>query len=197
MTGLRSGVLVSAGMNVYLTVLAASLGTFAVTNVDDIWLLTLFFAQHVPARRVLAGQYIGFSAIILLSLIGALAALAIPQGWSRVLSVLPLVLGIRELYRSMLRRAHASQASCHGVMSIALITLSNGGDNIGVYVPFFLVNRPYLWLILLCYAICVGSFCFVGRCVGNHPVVLSVIGRWGHWLMPIVLIGLGAYILLV
>jgi cadmium resistance protein CadD (predicted permease) len=184
-------------MNVYLTVLAASLGTFAMTNVDDICLLTLFFARQVPARRVVAGQYIGFSAIILLSLIGTLAALAIPQGWSRVLGVLPLALGIREIYRNMLPKARRSQESSYGVMSIAAITLSNGADNISVYVPFFLVNRPYLWLVLLCYGICVGVFCFVGRRVGNHPVVLRSIGRWGHWITPIVLVSLGIYILLV
>jgi len=184
-------------MNVHLTVLAASLCTFAVTNVDDICLLTLFFARRVPARRVVAGQYIGFSAIILLSLIGALAALAIPQGWSRLLGVLPLALGIRELYQRTLQETRTSRASGYGVMSIALITLSNGTDNVGVYVPFFVVNRPHLWLILTCYGLLVGMWCLIGRSLGNHSVVLSVIDRWGHWLMPIVLIGLGIYILLV
>ena len=184
-------------MNAHLTVLAASVGTFAVTNVDDVCLLTLYFARRVPARRIIAGQYLGFSAIILLSLIGVLAALAIPQGWSRVLGVLPLALGVRELYRSKFRRSSTSTASGHGVISIALITLSGGADNVGVYVPFFLANRPYLWMVLLCYGICIGVLCFVGKGVGTHPAVLRRIDRWGHWLLPVVLIGLGIYILLV
>jgi cadmium resistance protein CadD (predicted permease) len=184
-------------MNVHLTVLAASLCTFAVTNVDDICLLTLYFARRVPARRVVAGQYIGFSAIILLSLIGALAALVIPQGWSRLLGVLPLALGIRELYQRALQKTPTSKASGCGVMSIALITLSNGADNVGVYVPFFVANLHHLWLILTCYGLLVGMWCRVGRGLGSHSAVLRVIDRWGHWLMPIVLIGVGVYILLV
>lgn len=39
----------------------ASVTTFAATNIDDICLLTIFFfARRVPARRIVAGQYLGF-----------------------------------------------------------------------------------------------------------------------------------------
>lgn len=184
-------------MNVHLTLLAASLVTFAVTNVDDICLLILLFGRRIPGQLIVAGQYIGFSAIILMSMMVVLLALAIPQGWSRILGVLPLALGVRELYIRTVRKKPTSQARSYGVASIALITLSNGADNVGVYVPFFLANRPYLWLILLCYGICVGISCFIGSRIGNHPLVLRIIDRWGHWLLPGVLMGLGLYILFV
>ncbi|CAM5721489.1 MULTISPECIES: hypothetical protein [Streptomyces] len=43
-------------------------GLFAVTNIDDILILSLFFAQgagrHGSARRIVIGQYLGFSAIL-------------------------------------------------------------------------------------------------------------------------------------
>ena len=77
-------------MNSLLAVLAASLTTFAATNIDDVFILTLFFARRVPTRRIVAGQYLGFAAIILVSLIGVWAALAIPHRWIRLLGVLPL-----------------------------------------------------------------------------------------------------------
>jgi cadmium resistance protein CadD (predicted permease) len=49
-------------MRPILKVLAASVTTFAATNVDDIFLLTLFVVRRVPTRRIVAGPYIGFAA---------------------------------------------------------------------------------------------------------------------------------------
>jgi hypothetical protein len=41
--------------------------TFGATNVDDLLLLSLFFAKRQPMRRVLVGQYLGFAGIVALS----------------------------------------------------------------------------------------------------------------------------------
>ena len=81
-------------MSPLLTVLAASVTTFASTNLDNIFLLTVFFARRVPTRRIVAGQYLGFAAIILLSFAGLWAVgLTIPKAWIRLLGILPLVNG--------------------------------------------------------------------------------------------------------
>lgn len=77
-------------MNGYLTAFSASVTTFAATNVDDAFLLTLLFARRIPTRRIVAGQYIGFGATVAVSLIGAWAAFAIPHRWVRFLGLLPL-----------------------------------------------------------------------------------------------------------
>jgi cadmium resistance protein CadD (predicted permease) len=68
----------------------ASIATFAVTNVDDLVLLTLFFAQRVPIRNVLLGQCLGFAGIVALRLAGSWAAVTIPHEWLRLLGILPL-----------------------------------------------------------------------------------------------------------
>jgi cadmium resistance protein CadD (predicted permease) len=125
-------------MSPLLTVLAASVTTFAATNLDDIFLLTVFFARRVPTRRIVAGQYLGFAAIILLSFAGLWAVgLTIPKAWIRLLGILPLGIGIRHLLQ--IRNQRSTQATetdgTLGVLSIAAITLANGADNIGVYVP--------------------------------------------------------------
>lgn len=57
-------------MSPAFSVLAASVTTFAATNLDDLFLLTMFFARRVTARRIVAGQYLGFAAIVLVSLAG-------------------------------------------------------------------------------------------------------------------------------
>jgi cadmium resistance protein CadD (predicted permease) len=182
-------------VNGYLTALSTSLTTFLATNVDDAFLLTLFFARRIPTRRVVAGQYIGFTAIIGISMIGVWAALAIPQGWIRLLGLLPVAIGIHHLLQVRRTEPVPPGTAQYSVASIALVTLSNGVDNISVYVPFFVIGRAYLWLILITYAVLVALWCFVAKWLGQHVLILRAVDRWGHWVVPMVFVGLGIYVL--
>jgi len=179
-------------VNAYLGIIGASVTTFALTNIDDACLLTLFFAQRIPARRIVAGQYLGFAVIVVVSLFGAFAALAIPARWVRLLGLVPIALGLRHLFKH--RGAGPRSASAMGVAYIALITFSNGADNIGLYIPFFIVGRAYLWLILVTYASLIGLWCLGSRLIGTHSLVLGAVDRWAQRVMPIVFIGLGLVI---
>ena len=176
--------------------LSASLATFAATNIDDAFLLTLFFARGIPARRIVAGQYVGFAAIVGVSLIGVWAALGIPHRWIHFLGVLPLAIGIRRLLQARRPDAGQFRTSEESVASVALLTFLNGADNISVYVPFFVIGRAELWLILIVYAMLVALWCFAARWLGNHPPVLRLVDRCGHWAVPLVFIGLGLYALI-
>jgi len=182
-------------VNRYLEVLSASLATFAATNIDDAFLLTLFFARRIPARRIVAGQYIGFAAIIIVSLIGALAALAVPHRWIRFLGLVPLAIGIRLLFQAGRTKSERLRVDSLSLASIALLTFSNGADNISIYVPFFVIAQAQLWLILITYGALIAVWCFVGRWLGNHPLVFGLLDRWGDRVVPFVFILLGAYIL--
>ena len=180
-------------MNGYLGILGASVTTFALTNMDDACLLTVLFAQRIPARRIIAGQYLGFAVIVVVSLLGAFAALAFPDRWVRLLGVVPITLGVRHLLKH--RGAVPRSGSAMGAAYIALITLSNGAENIGLYVPFFIVGRAYLWLILVAYALLIALWCFVSKFIGSHSLVLGVADRWAQRVTPIGFIGFGLVIL--
>jgi cadmium resistance protein CadD (predicted permease) len=182
-------------VNGYPAVLSASITTFIATNLDDALLLTLFFARRIPTRRIVAGQYAGFAAIVGISMIGARAALGIPYRWIHFLGLLPLAIGIGHLLRRPRGEPGHLRTSQYGVLSIALVTLSNGADNISIYVPFFVIGRAYLWLILIAYAVLVALWCFVGRWLGRHSLILRSVDRWGHSVLPWVFIGLGIYVL--
>ena len=54
---------------------------FATTNIDDLALLSMFFAdpQYRP-RYVVAGQFVGITSLVIASGLGAFAALALPTG---------------------------------------------------------------------------------------------------------------------
>jgi cadmium resistance protein CadD (predicted permease) len=182
-------------VNQYLAVLIAGITTFAVTNIDDAFLLTFFFARRIPTRRIVAGQYAGFAAIVAISLIGVWGALAVPHRWIRLVGVLPLAIGIKRLFEARRTGVEQRFRSTESVASIGLVTLSNGSDNISVYVPFFVIGRSNLWLILIEYAALVLLWCFVGRWLGSHSLILRSVDQWGHWVVPLVFVGLGIYVL--
>jgi cadmium resistance protein CadD (predicted permease) len=76
---------------------------FAVTNVDDLVLLAVFFGRAAGRRGVLevvAGQFLGFAAILAVSVAGALGAGLLPEGAVRWLGVLPVLLGVRAAWQA-------------------------------------------------------------------------------------------------
>lgn len=175
---------------------AATVATFAATNLDDLFLLTVFYARRAPTRRIVAGQYLGFAAIIAVSCLAVGLTFAIPAHWIRWLGLLPLGIGVRELAKTGRPKSEeALSMQPQSTLAIATITLSNGADNVGVYVPFFRLNSQKLWLILIVYGVLVGVWCFAGRILGRHPLVSEILQRVGHWLVPVVFIGLGVSVL--
>jgi hypothetical protein len=59
---------------------------------------------------------------------------------------LPLAIGLKELIQIQKRESIRTpkRNGSLGVLSIAAITLTNGHDDLGVYVPFFLASRARL-----------------------------------------------------
>jgi cadmium resistance protein CadD (predicted permease) len=196
-----------------LGVVVQAAGMFAVTNIDDILILALFFGQGAGHRgagaRVVLGQYLGFAAILVASVIGALGAGLLPRSTIPYLGLLPLLLGIRAAWRAWRERhcAGADDPEAQGpaatrgggpaTLTVAAVTLANGGDNIGVYVPVLatagldgLVVYGVVFLVL------VAVWCAVGRFLATRPPIARALSRWGHLLLPLVLIGIGLLILI-
>jgi cadmium resistance protein CadD (predicted permease) len=84
---------------------------FAVTNVDDIVILALFFGQATDQRgaaaRVVVGQYLGFAGILAASIVGALGAGLLPDTMIPYLGLVPLLLGLCAAWRAW-RDRHAT-----------------------------------------------------------------------------------------
>ncbi|MBP2320262.1 cadmium resistance protein CadD (predicted permease) [Kibdelosporangium banguiense] len=173
---------------------------FAVTNVDDIVILALFFSQGGSAATVVAGQYLGFAAILAVSIVGALGVGLLPEAVLPYLGFLPLLLGIRAAWR-VWRERNAEDGEAEerpaGVLPVAAVTFANGGDNIGVYVPVFATAGPGgLVVFAVVFLILVGVWCAAGRFLATRPLVARALSRWGHIVLPVVLIGIGLLILL-
>ncbi|HET7659679.1 MAG TPA: cadmium resistance transporter [Oryzihumus sp.] len=193
-----------------LTTLGQAVAMFAVTNIDDIVVLALFFGQaaghRTGALRVALGQYVGFAAILTASVLGSLGAGLLPEALIPYLGLLPLLLGIRAAWRVWRERHHdvadsptrspRGRQTAPAILAVAGVTFANGGDNIGVYVPVF-TTTDTAGLITYCavFLVLVGVWCTVGLFVATRPMVARALSRSSHVLLPAVLIGIGLLIL--
>jgi cadmium resistance protein CadD (predicted permease) len=181
-----------------------AVGLFAVTNIDDILILALFFGrgagQAKTTRNIAVGQYLGFVAILAVAVAAALGASLLPDRVLPYLGLLPLALGIKAAIQARRGDDDDEAADATGtpkVLEVAGVTFANGGDNIGVYVPVFATAGPggmtvYAAVFLILVAVWVAA----GRFFATRPVIAKALSRWGHVLLPVVLIGLGLFILI-
>ena len=188
--------------------IAEAAGVFAVTNLDDIVILSLFFAQgageHGSARRVVAGQYLAF-AVILAGAIGiAFGASFLPEEAIPYLGLIPITIGLRDAWKLWKNRQRGdegeqTQTTQGGptVRKVATTTFGNGGDNIGVYVPVFdTVGTSGTVVYAAVFLVLVGVWCVAGRFFATRPIIARALSRWGHILLPVVLITIGLIILI-
>lgn len=73
--------------------------TFAVTHIDDIFVLVTFFAKAATSNvmtplKITIGQYVGFTVIMTISMIGFAVALVLPSEPIGFLGLLLLLLGV-------------------------------------------------------------------------------------------------------
>ncbi|HKS08796.1 MAG TPA: cadmium resistance transporter [Pyrinomonadaceae bacterium] len=181
-----------------LKTLATAVVSFAATNIDDIFVLTFFFAQkNLRGWHVVLGQYLGIAALVAISLAGFFARFIVPETWISLLGLVPILIGVKKLID--LKRGNDddhTQTRAGSVLTVSAITFANGGDNIAIYVPLFAnSDLSSLMLTLLTFAVMIALWCGMGYSIGNHPAVRRAVDRFGHIVVPFVLIALGIYIL--
>lgn len=181
-----------------LTTVVTAAAAFAATNIDDLFVLMLLFGQAgrtAGRQKIVLGQYLGIACLTAVSLAGALGLGRLPARYLRLLGLVPVALGIR----AWLKRGDTEEAKggALSVPAVAALTVANGGDNIGVYLPLFAqMNGGEKAVTLVVFALLCGLWCTVGARLASLPAVARAITRHKSWLVPAVLILLGLFILL-
>jgi cadmium resistance transport/sequestration family protein len=185
-------------------VVAAAIGAFAGTNVDDIIVLAVLFTAGRTVGRpavwqVWAGQYLGVCALIAVSVVAALGLTLVPDKWVGLLGLVPLALGVRGLVQTVRSRDDDAPAGppeiAGSVLAISAVTVANGADNIAIYTPMFrTMGTADVITTVAVFVVMIGVWCAAGLVLGSRRRVTDVIERWGHWLVPAVFIGIGAFI---
>ncbi|HEY9906198.1 MAG TPA: cadmium resistance transporter [Thermosynechococcaceae cyanobacterium] len=191
--------------------LVTGLTSFAATNIDDIVILMLFFAQVSPTFRpkhIVAGQYLGFLVLIAASLRGFVGGLLIPKVWIGLLGFVPIAIGISHLLNQKSEEPQVKKVSSQftsgpelsllapQTYQVAAVTIANGGDNIGIYVPLFASSSlPTLIVLLSVFLGMIGLWCGLAYQLTRHQAIAHLLTDYGQKVVPFILIGLGIYIL--
>ena len=199
-----------------MSIIATGVSAFIATNIDDIFLLMMFFSSSYssimtfPVRQIVLGQYLGIGLLIAISALGSLIALVVPPYVIGLLGIVPIAIGAKRLVQVVMKEdeispsLHAAKESTNRrnkkylpFLAVAAVTFSNGGDNIGVYTPMFAQynSASQVTTLILVFMAMTALWCMAAYYLVNHPLVASRIRCIGHVVMPFVLIGLGIYIL--
>ena len=185
--------------------IAIGIAGFAATNIDDIFVLMMFFSYPSMAfspKQIVAGQYMGIGLLVAISALGFFFSLAVPSYIIGLLGIVPIAIGIRKLVSLRKKNeSHSNQALQDkrknlAFAAVASVTFSNGGDNIGVYTPLFAkYSSPIESTVLVAVFMAMTAlWCISAHYLVNHPLVASKIRHIGR-ILPFILIGLGVYIL--
>jgi cadmium resistance protein CadD (predicted permease) len=191
--------------------LGTACSTFAITNIDDLFVLVTFFAEAASGKntalKITIGQYLGFTVIIAVSMIGFAVALVLPSEPIGFLGLLPILLGVwkflelvlpdqRETEGDETEEARTSRyTTFKAVMSVALITIMNGGDNIGTYIPLFSqVKGAEIAVYVVTYYILLGVWCLVAFFIMKQKHILALAEEYASFVIPFLYIGLGIFI---
>ena len=187
--------------------IAIGVAAFVATNIDDIFVLMMFFSSSYmtfPVKQVVLGQYIGIGLLVAISALGSFISLAVPMYIIALLGIVPIAIGVKKLVvfrkKNESNSKHAVQNKKKNnlvVAAVAAVTFSNGGDNIGVYTPLFAKYNSVsqITALVTIFMAMTAVWCIAAYYLVNHPLVASKIRRIGHIILPFVLIGLGIYIL--
>lgn len=196
-------------------VIAISTGVaaFVATNLDDILILTILFSQTgklFRRRDIVIGQYIGFSLLVIASLAGFFGCFLIPTPWIRYLGLVPVILGIFSLLKEEEKEEEPENVEVNlegakhspfggwfdpRTYSVAALTVANGSDNIGIYVPLFASSSvTSLIVIVSVFLILVGVWCAIAYGLTSVPTIATILTSQGSTFVPCVLIGLGIFI---
>lgn len=173
---------------------------FASTNMDNLLLLVSWLlAGAMPASRLFAGYGLGMLGVLAVSVLMGLAGYLFPIEYLGYLGVIPMLLGLRLLIGNLSHAAPGDDAlpsAAGGVFAVAATQLSNGVDTVLVFAPLLADSRllfdaqiAVLFVILFC------LWFLLARLLSLHASRLPAIERLGRWLAPVVMMGVGFYIL--
>ena len=176
------------------TSLLTSIIAYISTNIDDIFVLMLLLAQSKAKGRMIAGHFLGVGLLTAISMLGALGLQNLPLKYVGLLGLMPIGLGIRAWFD---RDDGEVEARSVGIVSMAVITLGNGADNVGVYIPLFTgYSGGERAGAVVIFAAMTALWVWLAGSLAEFPRIKAVIGKYKAIAIPVVFLALGLFILL-
>ncbi|MDF7627597.1 cadmium resistance transporter [Lactobacillaceae bacterium L1_55_11] len=178
-------------------ILITSLIAFVSSNVDDLLLLAVLFAQAKSKKEnqnILIGQYVGILLLLLVSYLMATVwvhAINLPVRW---LGVIPILLAIKQVLPK--KGGSQQQLSQVSAGQVALLTIASGSDNIGLYVP--IIGQQTLVETLLSvgvFILIIPLWWWLGQRLGDAPGLRNLVQRHGSIVVAVIYFLLGLWVL--
>lgn len=186
----------------------SAIGVYISTSIDYLIVLIILFAQLSQNKEkwhIYAGQYLGTGLLVGVSLVAAYVVNFVPEAWIvGLLGLIPIYLGIRfaivgegeeEEEEEIIERLEQSKAN-QLFWTVTLLTIASGGDNLGIYIPYFAsLDWAQTLVALLMFAIGIIIFCELSRVLSSIPLISEIIEKYKRIIVPLVFIPLGLYIM--
>jgi cadmium resistance protein CadD (predicted permease) len=172
---------------------------FLSTGFDNLGVLVAGFAtRELDARRIAAGYIVASALVVVASLAGANLVELAPLGAIAYLGVLPIALGLRQLWQLRTRTTQVPQErALRGGLSVAVVTLAQSADNVVVFVSLFADTSRALdatvLMTLLAWSV---AWTVAAFWLARHSPLADLLGRAMRVMLPFLLIAVGVYILL-
>jgi cadmium resistance protein CadD (predicted permease) len=135
-------------------------------------------------------------------MIGFAVALVLPTEPIGFLGLLPVLLGVWKLLDLFFPNPDEDEATVvsrfsgtKNILKVSLVTVMNGGDNIGTYTPLFAQAKgSQIAVYVVVYYILLGIWCLVAFLVMKQKYILKVVQRYAEVAIPFLYMGLGIYI---
>lgn len=207
--------------NLLITTVIKAFVSFVATNIDDIFVLMLFYSQInniMKRKHIIIGQYLGIITLTIVSIVGALGISIIKDEYIGLLGLIPIYLGIKT-YVDYIKESKNTENSSDiedivkakeshtitfirkfinpSILKVFIVTFANGGDNIGIYIPLFAsMNSVGVLVTVIIFLILTALWCFIGIKLIQHPFVQKNIEKYKYIFVPIIFIGLGISIII-
>ncbi|KPL38988.1 CadD family cadmium resistance transporter [Streptococcus pseudopneumoniae] len=186
----------------------SAIGVYISTSIDYLIILIILFAQLSQNKQkwhIYAGQYLGTGLLVGASLVAAYVVNFVPEEWMvGLLGLIPIYLGIRfaivgedaeEEEEEIIERLEQSKAN-QLFWTVTLLTIASGGDNLGIYIPYFAsLDWSQTLVALLVLVIGIIIFCEISRVLSSIPLLFETIEKYERIIVPLVFILLGLYIM--
>jgi cadmium resistance protein CadD (predicted permease) len=190
-------------MGSFFTVARTAIEVWVGTSIEDLIVLTTLFlsfraiGQPRP-RQIVAGWYAGIACLVAISAAAAVGLILVPEDWVGLLGLVALTIGIYKLIGAIRTREKSTQRNlvAGGVISVAALAISNGGDNVSVYVPLFRSNGLVQSIEMVAvFAACLAVWCAAASLFGSHKKLVELIEQYGHWIVPTLYMAVGVLIM--
>lgn len=183
-----------------------AIAVYISTSIDYLFILLIIFSQSYTkkgVRQIYWGQYLGTGILVAVSLFAAYVLNFIPQDWViGLLGLIPIYLGVRvalvgeeEEEEEVVEKLETRDTS-RLFWTVALITIASGGDNLGIYIPYFTaLSALEIGVALVVFAISIALLCYISYRLAKVSFVSETLEKYERIIVPVVFIGLGLYIM--